>query len=107
MTEPLIHRMVQVADLRFHVVEGGEGPAVVLIAGFPQIWFACRRVMPLLAPHGAHADQPRGSLARKVATPSRARPMNMSTMVMMIGVSTLGLGRASVTRETVGSSGHC
>lgn len=45
------HRMVPAAGLRFHVVEGGSGDPVLLIAGFPQSWYAWRRVMPLLAEH--------------------------------------------------------
>lgn len=48
---PFEHRMVTAADLRFHLVEGGTGDPVVLIAGFPQSWYAWRRVMPLLARH--------------------------------------------------------
>lgn len=43
------HRFVQAAGVRCHVVEGGVGPTVVLLAGFPQSWYAWRRVMPLLA----------------------------------------------------------
>lgn len=43
------HRMVTAADLRFHIVEGGSGVPVILMAGFPQSWYAWRRVMPLLA----------------------------------------------------------
>ena len=42
------HAMVDADGIRFHTVSGGEGPAVLLIAGFPQSWFAWRRVMPLL-----------------------------------------------------------
>jgi pimeloyl-ACP methyl ester carboxylesterase len=48
---PFEHRMVAVAGLRFHCVLGGSGPTIVLLAGFPQSWYAWRRVMPLLAPH--------------------------------------------------------
>lgn len=44
------HRMISAADLRFHFVEGGVGPTVILLAGFPQSWYAWRRVMPILAP---------------------------------------------------------
>ncbi|MBN8943023.1 MAG: alpha/beta hydrolase [Rhizobiales bacterium] len=47
--KPFEHRMVTSAGLRFHTVEGGSGDPVVLIAGFPQSWYAWRRVMPLLA----------------------------------------------------------
>jgi pimeloyl-ACP methyl ester carboxylesterase len=43
------HRMISAADIRFHLVEGGAGPAVILLAGFPQSWYAWRRVMPILA----------------------------------------------------------
>ncbi|MFM0504811.1 alpha/beta hydrolase [Paraburkholderia caffeinilytica] len=32
-----------------HYVEGGEGPVVVLLHGWPQTWWAWRKVMPLLA----------------------------------------------------------
>ena len=43
------HRMVSAAGIRFHLVEGGAGPMVILMAGFPQSWYAWRRVMPILA----------------------------------------------------------
>jgi pimeloyl-ACP methyl ester carboxylesterase len=46
---PFSHRHVQAAGLRFHLVEGGSGPVVALLAGFPQSWYAWRRVLPLLA----------------------------------------------------------
>ena len=48
---PFRHRQVRVDGLGYHMVEGGAGPALVLLAGFPQSWYAWRRVMPLLAPH--------------------------------------------------------
>lgn len=48
---PFEHRMVAAAGLRFHCVLGGSGPTIVLLAGFPQSWYAWRRVMPLLTPH--------------------------------------------------------
>ncbi|MDX3984631.1 MAG: alpha/beta fold hydrolase [Achromobacter sp.] len=48
---PFQHRRVVVDGLGYHVVEGGTGPALILLAGFPQSWYAWRRVMPLLAPH--------------------------------------------------------
>jgi pimeloyl-ACP methyl ester carboxylesterase len=46
------HRMISAAGIRFHFVEGGVGPTVVLLAGFPQSWYAWRRVMPILALEG-------------------------------------------------------
>jgi pimeloyl-ACP methyl ester carboxylesterase len=46
-----LHRMIAAAAMRFHIVEGGSGPPVILMAGFPQSWYAWRRVMPILAEH--------------------------------------------------------
>lgn len=45
------HGMVDADGIRFHTVTGGEGFPVVLMAGFPQSWYAWRRVMPILAEH--------------------------------------------------------
>ena len=42
-------RFVQSGDIRYHFVDGGVGPTVVLIAGFPQTAYAWRRVQPLLS----------------------------------------------------------
>ena len=47
--KPFAHRHIQAAGLRFHIVEGGRGPVIVLLAGFPQSLYAWRRIMPLLA----------------------------------------------------------
>lgn len=45
------HRFETVQGLRLHYVEGGAegGEPLVLLAGYPESWFAWRRVMPLLA----------------------------------------------------------
>jgi pimeloyl-ACP methyl ester carboxylesterase len=43
------HRDVEAAGIRFHVAEAGEGDPVLLLHGWPQHWFAWRKVAPLLA----------------------------------------------------------
>jgi len=43
------HRTAQVGEARLHYVIGGQGPPVVLLHGFPETWYAWRRVMPMLA----------------------------------------------------------
>jgi pimeloyl-ACP methyl ester carboxylesterase len=43
------HRMVRVGDVNIHAVIGGEGPPLVLLHGFPQIWWEWHKMMPLLA----------------------------------------------------------
>ena len=45
------HRFETVNGIRLHFVAGGraDGEMVVLLAGFPESWYAWRKVMPLLA----------------------------------------------------------
>jgi pimeloyl-ACP methyl ester carboxylesterase len=45
------HRWVDANGVRVHAVEGGRsnGPAIVLLAGFPQTWWEWRNVLPALA----------------------------------------------------------
>lgn len=43
------HCFTNVGDLRFHSVEEGAGPVILLLAGWPQTWYAWRRVIPLLS----------------------------------------------------------
>jgi pimeloyl-ACP methyl ester carboxylesterase len=64
------HRWVDAGGVRIHAVEGGrpDGPTAVLLAGFPQTWWAWRKVMPNLAdrfhviaidlPGQGHSDRP-------------------------------------------------
>ncbi|MEU5835708.1 alpha/beta fold hydrolase [Streptomyces diacarni] len=67
------HRWVDAGGVRLHAVEGGRpnAPALVLLAGFPQTWWAWRKVMPTLAdrfhliaidlPGQGHSERPEGS----------------------------------------------
>ncbi len=49
--EGVTHRDVRVGGLRMHVAEAGAGPPALLVHGWPQHWYAWRKVIPLLAPH--------------------------------------------------------
>lgn len=67
------HRWVDADGIRLHAVDGGQpaGPALVLLAGFPQTWWAWRKVMPILAerfrviaidlPGQGHSERPGAS----------------------------------------------
>lgn len=59
----ITHRTVQANGLRFHVAEAGaDGPAVLLLHGFPQHWYAWRYVMAdLSADHRVYALDLRGA----------------------------------------------
>jgi pimeloyl-ACP methyl ester carboxylesterase len=43
------HSFVEVGGTRLHVAEAGEGPPVLLLHGWPQHWWAWRKVIPALA----------------------------------------------------------
>ena len=45
------HRHVAVRGVRIHIAEAGEGEPVVLQHGWPQAWWAWRKVIPALAAH--------------------------------------------------------
>src|SRR5690349_7670324 len=42
------HYIVQAGGLGFHVAEAGDGTPVLMLHGFPQHWYAWRKVIPLL-----------------------------------------------------------
>lgn len=43
------HRFVELPGLRMHVAEAGNGTPLLLLHGFPQHWWAWRKVIPALA----------------------------------------------------------
>jgi pimeloyl-ACP methyl ester carboxylesterase len=42
-------RYVDTGDVRLHAVIGGAGPPLLLVHGWPEFWYAWRKVMPVLA----------------------------------------------------------
>jgi pimeloyl-ACP methyl ester carboxylesterase len=52
---PWEHRFVAANGARFHLVEAGDGPAVLLVHGFPGFWWSWRGVIPALAGAGFRA----------------------------------------------------
>lgn len=49
---PWTHRAVSAGGTRFHVVEAGEGPLVLLLHGFPEFWWSWHHQIPMLAEAG-------------------------------------------------------
>ena len=43
------HQVTDLGDVRLHSVSAGRGDTVLLLAGFPQTWYAWRKVIPALA----------------------------------------------------------
>ena len=48
-TDTFTSRIVQANGIAQHVVIGGDGPPLLLVHGWPESWYAWRRVMPSLA----------------------------------------------------------
>jgi pimeloyl-ACP methyl ester carboxylesterase len=42
-------RYVDTGELRLHAVTGGDGPPLLLVHGWPQLWYQFRLIMPALA----------------------------------------------------------
>eukprot|EP00253_Pinus_taeda_P009133 PITA_09133 len=69
------HKQVNVGGLNLHVAEIGSGPAVLLLHGFPEIWYSWRHQMIALAEAGFHAIAPdfRGyGLSEQPSEPEKA-----------------------------------
>ncbi len=55
---PWRHRTVDANGARFHVVEAGDGPLVLLLHGFPQFWWTWRHQIDALAASGFRVVAP-------------------------------------------------
>jgi pimeloyl-ACP methyl ester carboxylesterase len=53
--EAVTHRRFQTNGIGMHVAEAGSGPLVVLLHGFPELWYSWRHQLPFLAAAGYHA----------------------------------------------------
>ena len=49
------HQLLDVAGVRIHAVEEGEGPLVLMIHGFPETWYSWRHQLTALAKAGYRA----------------------------------------------------
>jgi pimeloyl-ACP methyl ester carboxylesterase len=54
----LVHRQLAVSGIELHVAEAGAGPLVVLMHGFPELWYSWRHQLAGLAEAGYHAVAP-------------------------------------------------
>jgi len=57
MTE-ISHRTLKTNGINMRIAEAGEGPLVLLLHGFPELWYSWRHQLPALAARGYHAVAP-------------------------------------------------
>lgn len=56
--QSVVHSQARINGLNMHLAEAGDGPLVVLLHGFPELWFSWRHQLPVLADAGFHAVAP-------------------------------------------------
>jgi len=56
--EHVRHRRARIGDIELHVAETGEGRPVVLIHGFPELWYSWRHQLAVLGGAGYHVLAP-------------------------------------------------
>ena len=54
----IYHRYPVVNGIRYHYAEAGEGPLVIMLHGFPELWYSWRHQLTALAEAGFHAVAP-------------------------------------------------
>jgi soluble epoxide hydrolase/lipid-phosphate phosphatase len=59
MPTELTHRQIEnVNGLSMHIAEQGDGPAIILCHGWPELWYSWRHQLPVLAAAGFRAIAP-------------------------------------------------
>jgi pimeloyl-ACP methyl ester carboxylesterase len=62
MSEPgdhmITHRTVSANGMKLHIAEKGTGPTVLLLHGFPELWYSWRHQISYLASRGYHVVAP-------------------------------------------------
>ncbi|XP_076900983.1 epoxide hydrolase 1-like [Bidens hawaiensis] len=56
--EGIQHKFIHVNGLNMHVTKKGQGPIVLLLHGFPELWYSWRHQIVYLADHGYRAVAP-------------------------------------------------
>jgi pimeloyl-ACP methyl ester carboxylesterase len=54
----VIHQYPTINGIRYHYAETGSGPLVILLHGFPELWYSWRHQLAALAKAGYHAVAP-------------------------------------------------
>ena len=58
MEEGIDHRIVSVNGIKMHIAEKGQGPVVLFLHGFPELWYSWCHQIHVLNSLGNHAVAP-------------------------------------------------
>jgi len=107
----ITHRTVETNGIELHVAEAGDGPPVVLLHGFPELWYSWRHQLPALADAGYHAIAPdvRGYGGSDAPQPIEAYNMRNMTADVAGLLDALGERSAVIAGHDWGSpiAWHC
>ncbi|KAL3701456.1 hypothetical protein R1sor_019478 [Riccia sorocarpa] len=56
--DEISHRTLKVNGIQMHIAEQGKGPLVLLLHGFPAMWYQWRHQIPVIAKAGYHVVVP-------------------------------------------------
>ena len=105
------HRFADINGIRMHYVEAGKGPLVILLHGFPLLWYSWRKQIAPLAAAGYRAVAPD---QRGYGQTSAPEPVSAYDITQLVGdvvglMSTLGETSAVVVGWDIGTlvASHC
>jgi pimeloyl-ACP methyl ester carboxylesterase len=100
------HRHVRTNGIGMHVAEAGSGPLVLLLHGFPELWYSWRHQLPALAEAGYHAVAPDLRGCGETDAPEAVESYGVRTLVAdLVGLmDELGAGSATVVGHDWGAS---
>jgi pimeloyl-ACP methyl ester carboxylesterase len=94
----LSHRFRICNGVRFHLVEAGIGPPVILLHGFPEFWYSWRHQIPALAEAGFRVIAPDLRGYNESAKPPGIRNYRLSLLIEDVAalIADAGARRAAV-----------
>jgi pimeloyl-ACP methyl ester carboxylesterase len=105
------HRTVAANGINIHIAEQGSGPLVLLLHGFPELWYSWRHQLPALAEAGFHAVAPdlRGYGQTDAPQPVESYSMRNMTADAAGILDALGVEQAVVAGHDWGApiAWHC
>jgi pimeloyl-ACP methyl ester carboxylesterase len=102
----LASRYVPANGIRFHCLEAGAGPLVILLHGFPEFSYSWRHQLPALAAAGFHAVAPDLRGYNESDRPPSVRAYRLRTLVDDVAglIAALGAPRAAVVGHDWGGA---